>query len=254
MQFIKFLRSDSGKYNRTLKGFSVLSCPTTGKASYGTRKLSFSSSRQEASTLASQPSDVSSGIPNRNLDLVDSINLSDFLPSGRGFKIAGSNINSVIKHIDELRILLDDHSIDILSINETKLDDSIKSCEVQIPGYEFIRRDRNMQGGGVGFYIKTSIDFAVRSDLNVPNLENLCIEIRKPNSRPFLIATWYRPPCSSMDLFLCYESFLEKLDSLGLEYYLLGDFNCNLASAQYDLNTRRLCEISDLFGLQQLTD
>ena len=55
-----------------------------------------------------------------------------------------------------------------------------------------------------------------------------------------------------MDLFLYYESFLEKLDSLGLEYYLLGDFNCNLSSAQYDLNTRRLCEISDLFGLQQL--
>ena len=193
-------------------------------------------------TLASQPSDVSSGIPNRNIDLVDSINISDFLPSGRGFKITGLNINSLVKHIDELRILLDDHSIDILSINETKLDDSIKSCEVQIPGYEFIRRDRNRQGGGVGFHIKTSINFAVRSDLNAPNLENLCVEI----------ATWYRPPCSSMDLFLYYESFLEKLDSLGLEYYLLGDFNCNLASAQYDLNTRRLCEISDLFVLQQL--
>ena len=53
-------------------------------------------------------------------------------------------------------------------------------------------------------------------------------------------------------MFLYYESFLEKLDSLGLEYYLIGDLNCNLASAQYDLNTRRLCEISDLFGLQQL--
>ena len=181
--------------------------------------------------LASQPSDVSSGIPNRHIDLVDSINLSDFLPSGRGFKITSLNINSLVKHIDELRILLDDRSIDILSINETKLDGSIKSCEVQIPGYEFIRSDRNRQEGGVGFYIKTSINFAVHSDLNAPNLENLCIEIRKPNSRPFLIATWYRPPCSSMDLFLYYESFLEKLDSLGLEYYLLGDFNCNLASA-----------------------
>ena len=118
--------------------------------------------------------------------------------------------------------------------------------------YEFIRRDRNRQGGGVGFYIQTSINFAVRSDLYVSSLENLCIEIRKPNSRPFLIATWYRPPCSSIDLFLCHESFLEKLDSLDLEYYLLGDFNCNLASAKYDSNTRRLCEISDLFGLQQL--
>ena len=66
-------------------------------------------------------------------------------------------------------------------------------------GYEFIRRDRNRQGGGVGFYIKTSINSVVGS---VPNLEHLCIEIRKPNSRPFLIATWYRPPCSSMNLFL----------------------------------------------------
>ena len=29
-------------------------------------------------------------------------------------------------------------------------------------------------------------------------------------------------------------------------YYLLGDFNCNLASGQYCSNTQRLCEISDL--------
>ena len=60
-----------------------------------------------------------------------------------------------------MRILLADRSIDILSINETKLDDSIKSCEVQIPGYEFIRRDRNRQGGGVGFYIKNSINLTL---------------------------------------------------------------------------------------------
>ena len=54
---------------------------------------------------------------------------------------------------------------------------------------------------------------------------------------------------SSIDLFVYYESFLEKLDSLGLEYYLLGDLNCNLASLQHDSNIRHLCEISDLFGL-----
>ena len=92
----------------------------------------------------------------------------------------------------------------------------------------------------------------VCSNLNVPNLENLCIEIRKPNSKPFLIATWYRPPCSSIDLFLYYELFLEKLDSPGLEYYPLGDLNCNLASLQYDSNTRRLCEMFDVVGSQRL--
>ena len=85
-------------------------------------------------------------------------NISDFIPSRRGFRIAHLNINSLTKHIDELRTLLFDYSIDIISINETKLDDTIKSCEVHIRGYEFIRRDRNRQGGGVGFYVKTSVD------------------------------------------------------------------------------------------------
>ena len=77
-----------------------------------------------------------------------------------------------------------------------------KSCEVHIPGYEFFRRDRKRQGGGVGFYTPTSINLVICSNLNVPNLENLCIEIRKPCLKPFLIAKWYRPPRSSIDLFL----------------------------------------------------
>ena len=138
-------------------------------------KFPDSSSQQDTPTLASQLSDVLSGIPNQHIDSVESTvnipSLSDFLPSGRGFKIAGLKINSLTKHIDELRILIADYSIDIFSINETKLGDSIKSCEVHIPGYEFIRCDRNRHGGGVGFYIKTSINLVVRSDLNVFNLE-----------------------------------------------------------------------------------
>ena len=36
-------------------------------------------------------------------------------PSRRGFKIAHLNINSLNKHIDELRILLFYYSIDIIS-------------------------------------------------------------------------------------------------------------------------------------------
>ena len=179
-------------------------------------------------------------------------NISNSLPPGRGFKIACLNINSLTRHIDERRIHLDDYSIDILSLNETKLDDSIKSCEIHIPGYELIRRDRDTNGGGVCFYLKTSINFVARSDLNVANLENLCLEIRKPNSKPFFVVTWYRPPCSSIESFLFYESLISKLDSLGSEYYLVGDFNCSMASSHHDTNTRRLCEISDLYGLHQL--
>lgn len=51
-------------------------------------------------------------------------NASSFLPAKRGFKMACLNINSLVKHIDELRVLLSDFSVDILAINETKLDES----------------------------------------------------------------------------------------------------------------------------------
>ena len=56
------------------------------------------------------------------------------LPSQRGFKLASLNINKLITHIDQLRILLAHNEIDILSINETKLNETINDNEVNIPG------------------------------------------------------------------------------------------------------------------------
>ena len=117
--------------------------------------------------------------------------------------------------------------------------------------YEITHRERNRNGGGVCFYIKTSINF------NTPWLEpewswEFMFRNSKSCSKPFLVVTWYRPPCSSAELFSHYETLIGKLDSLDLEYYLMGDLNCNMASAHFDSNTRLLCEISDIYGLQQL--
>ena len=47
----------------------------------------------------------------------------------------------------------------------------------------------DMVKGYIGFYIRSSNFYIVRSDLNVINLENLTIEIRKTNSKPFVVTT-----------------------------------------------------------------
>ena len=40
------------------------------------------------------------------------------------------------------------------------------------------RRDRTANdGGGVCFYLKNSINYTIRNDLNVDTLDNLCVEI-----------------------------------------------------------------------------
>ena len=38
-------------------------------------------------------------------------------------------------------------------------------------GYNFVRKDGDRHGGGVGIYVRKGINFDVRNDLNRPNLE-----------------------------------------------------------------------------------
>ena len=47
-----------------------------------------------------------------------------------------------MKHFDELLIYMQDKPFDILTLNETRLDNSISDSEVKIPGYDKVRRDR----------------------------------------------------------------------------------------------------------------
>ena len=136
--------------------------------------------------------------------------------------------------------------VDIL-INETRLDDTCYESEFHIDGYSVITKNRNRQGGGVAIYIRDPIDFINRKDLQNENLEFLCVEIRKPKTKPFLVSTWYRPPNSSINLFVDFEAILEKIEALNIESHILGDFNCNVATASPDGYTTKLLELCDLY-------
>ena len=49
--------------------------------------------------------------------------------------------------------------INILAVNETRLDDYISSGEVELPGYILERKDREKirDGGGTALYIRSEI-------------------------------------------------------------------------------------------------
>ena len=94
------------------------------------------------------------------------------------------NINSLVSHIDDLRVFMSQFKdIDILAINETKLDATIKDGEVHLPGYDVVRKDRESNGrngGGVCIYVRSNINFQLRADLSPNNLEYLTVETSKP--------------------------------------------------------------------------
>lgn len=172
--------------------------------------------------------------------------------------MAHLNIVSLPKHVDQLRILLNHHPFDILALNETRLDATISSDEMRISGYDLVRFDRSRNGGGACIYLRSSLNYINRNDLipleavcvEIP-LEAVCVEIAKPNSRPFVVATIYRPPNSSPEYFDKLEKLIENIDSEDKEFYVLGDLNCNWLQPT-NSNTRRLSSFCDLYQLNQL--
>ena len=80
-------------------------------------------------------------------------------------------------------------------------------------------------GSGVCFFVKSSINFSVRNDINKADLENLCIDVRKPHSRPFIVVNSYRPPNSPVRLYSYLDDYIRKLDLTNFDFLLLGAGN-----------------------------
>ena len=78
-------------------------------------------------------------------------------------------------------VFMSSSKIDILMINETKLDSTIHDSEVYITGFEIVRRDRivnGRNGGGVCMYLRTNLNYRIRNDLSNDVLECLTIELK----------------------------------------------------------------------------
>ena len=86
------------------------------------------------------------------------VHIDPIVPRTRGFKLACLNITSLVKHIDELRVLMIDQTPDILAINETRLDSTISDSIIKLEGYDIVRQDRARNGGGVALYIRSTIN------------------------------------------------------------------------------------------------
>ena len=172
-------------------------------------------------------------------------------PKLKGFRIGHLNITSLIKHIDEFKAYLSQHQFEILTINETRLDREIDVGTVEIPGYDIVRHGRNGNGGGVAIYVRDNNPYVRRDDLLVDELEAICLEIKKTKCKPFLIATWYRPPNSSVEIFDNFENFPYLAENENMDLIITGDFNCHLLATKPDIHTKKLLDLLDIYQMQQ---
>ena len=172
--------------------------------------------------------------------------------SGNGLNIAQLNVNSILKHVDEIKSLVKQNNIHLLALNETKVDHSIFDDEINIHNYSLVRKDRTRQGGGVAIYIHKSLHYEKLTHESMNDLEIIAIKLYLRNSEPIVLSTWYRPPSSSVDVFNHYEDFLIYVDGLGLDTIVIGDTNCDLLSHSLSSTTKRYIELNDLYAFVQI--
>jgi hypothetical protein len=95
-------------------------------------------------------------------------------------------------------------------------------------------------------YIRSCITFTNRNDLVPESLEQICVEINKPKSKPFLVSSWYRPPNSKIEIFNLFEEFLKLVDIEDKELITTGDLNCDYYN-QIKMRLRLDCWIYLIF-------
>ena len=139
---------------------------------------------------------------------------------------AGGDYN--YSKIDELSSLCAE-KIGIISFTEAKLSNGIANDhKLSIPGYlPLIRADRNRHGGGVGVYVIKGLPCIHKSNLEIPGIEMICLEIKTRHTK-LLYFTIYRPRTYDIvDFCDALQDFNDNVSGLydGLIY--VGDYNCH---------------------------
>ena len=146
--------------------------------------------------------------------------------TSKGIHLIHLNVNSLLPKIDEICCIPKRSKAAVIGITESKLDESIFQSEIQIYNYDLLRCDRNRNGGGVAWYVRSDISY-VQKDFFPNVIENIFFEILLPKTSPITVEIMYRPPSLTNFLEILNMTF-EKFDVDKKEIYILGDFNINM--------------------------
>ena len=116
--------------------------------------------------------------PNFESDIIGLVDLRNNFPQNP--IISYLNINSLRNKIFHLREICDKAPVDILCIDETKIDPSFPDSQFHIDGYQFppFRKDRDKNGGGKIVYVKNDLIAKRIDSFEGENGEFICLEIK----------------------------------------------------------------------------
>ena len=157
------------------------------------------------------------------------------------------NIQSIITKLDILSTEL--YDFDILAFSETWLGPSTLTEDINLESYlPPERKDRTGDNhGGVLIYVKDTIYYKRRLDLEPIGIECIWIEVQLRHKK-VLFGLFYRPPNSDAEYFSSIEdSIFLAIDTGIKDVVITGDFNCNMFNPRTARKINSICEQLSLY-------
>ncbi len=136
------------------------------------------------------------------------------------------NAHSLLPKRDETLAYVAIKKPDVIAITETWIKPDYLMSEFSITGYESFHKNRtHKKGGGVIWYIKSSLTAVKLEKLDAEKHDSVYVDITTERNRKHTIGTVYRPPkLQAADDTALYE----EINSItqNKEAVITGDFNC----------------------------
>ena len=164
------------------------------------------------------------------------------------------NINSLSEKIIYLREICLKNSIDILCVDETKIDSSYPNAQFHVDGYQFapFRKDRNNYGGGKMVYIRDGIIAKHLENLEGKHSETICLELIISKKKGWITFA-YRPPSSDNKSIFFNEltTSLSQITNLYDYSVVMGDLNIDTSDKTKDTSSESFYDQSHDQGVKQ---
>ena len=160
------------------------------------------------------------------------------------------NAQSIVGHLDEIVLLVNERKIDILCVSETWLTPIVADKYIKIPEFDIFRQDLK-PGGGVCIYVRSDLK-ATRVELKIENetlVEDLWLQVQFKKLPSIIIGTIYRHPKALSNSFDYILSLLKEICIRNKPVFIFGDINDDLF-----LQHAKLHKIMKIMKLSQIIE
>ena len=202
----------------------------------------------KAGDVKLNPGPISS--PNSSLSSNPTASFNESITGSGHLSFIHYNVQSIFNKLDILRAEFAE--LDILAFSESWLNPSIQNSDLSFDSFsQPERKDRDDSHGGVILYVRDSIPYKRRHDLEPTGIECIWVELLLKHKH-VLFGLFYRPPNSDADHFAKMENSIHlAVDSNINDVIVTGDFNFNMSNC---VTRRKIDGLCQQFSLLQCID